>query len=534
MSLTDTIAINSSNELGLEIEDIIVPEKFRANIDGLFDFKQIQKINVPERFIGTLREYQKDGLAWMTFLRRLGFGGVLADDMGLGKTIQAIAYFLILNEEKDISGGNKLPSLIICPTSVIGNWQREIQKFSPSLKVNIYHGSSRLNKKEFANKINEYHLVISSYSIARIEEELFQSLEWDTVILDEAQNIKNPLTKQAMSISKIKSKNRFSLTGTPVENRLSELWSIMNFVNPGFLSKWDKFKKNFAEPIELYDNKQKQELLKKIINPFILRRLKTDKKIINDLPNKTEIKEYCALTQEQASLYQAIVDDLLEKIKNNDKNRRALIMATLIKLKQICNHPSNYLKDSKNLQDRSGKIKRLRELIEIILENKEKCLIFTQYKEMGELLKIDLENYFDSPVCFLHGEQSRKKREEIIDFFQSEDENSPKIFILSLKAGGTGINLTKANHVIHFDRWWNPAVENQATDRAFRIGQKKNVFVYKFITTGTIEEKIDEMIERKLSLSESLLSKGEMAITEFDNNQLKELLSLRTKCFEDS
>ena len=533
MSLAETITLNSSNELGLEIDDVIVPKEFKAHMAGLFDFKSIEDVKVPENFVGTLREYQKEGLNWMTFLRKIGFGGILADDMGLGKTIQAIAYLLLLNDEKNIQKKDRVPSLVICPTSVIGNWEREVQIFSPTLKVNVYHGSSRLNKKEFINKIKEYDIVISSYSTVRVDEELFHGIEWETLFLDEAQNIKNPMTKQAISISKIKSKCRFSLTGTPVENRISELWSIMNFVNPGFLSNWNKFKKNFAEPIELDGNKQKQELLKKIINPFILRRLKTDKKIINDLPNKTEIKEYCTLTKEQASIYQAIVDDSLRKIKNEEKNRRALIMATLIKLKQVCNHPSNYLKDSANLQDRSGKVKRLRELIEIILENKEKCLIFTQYKEMGELLKTDLENYFDTPVCFLHGEQSRKKREELIGCFQSDDETSPKIFILSLKAGGTGINLTKANHVIHFDRWWNPAVENQATDRAFRIGQRKDVFVYKFITGGTIEEKIDEMIERKLSLSVSLLSKGEMAITEFDNNQLKELLSLRIKSFEE-
>ncbi len=522
ISLTDIIIINSSNEQGFEIDNVIVPEEFKTEISGLFDFKYINSIEPPKTFIGELREYQKKGLGWMIFLRKIGLGGILADDMGLGKTIQAIAYLLRLDK-------NKLPSLIICPTSVIGNWQREIQKFSPSLKMNIHHGSSRFDKKEFVNNARKHDLTISSYSTVRMDEELFQDMEWETLLLDEAQNIKNPLTKQAISINKIKSKCRFSLTGTPVENRLSELWSIMNFVNPGFLSNWNNFKKNFAEPIELYDSEQKKELLKKIIGPFILRRLKTDKNIINDLPNKTEIKEYCVLTKEQASLYQAIVNDSLSKIKKEDKNRRALIMAALIKLKQVCNHPSNYLKDSANLQNRSGKVDRLRELIEIILKNKEKCLIFTQYREMGKLLKTDLENYFDTSVCFLHGGQNRKRREEIIEIFQSDDETSPKIFVLSLKAGGTGINLTKANHVIHFDRWWNPAVENQATDRAFRIGQRKDVFVYKFITNGTVEEKIDEMIERKLNLLESLLSKGEMAISEFNNKQLKELFSLRNE-----
>ncbi|MFH1637211.1 MAG: DEAD/DEAH box helicase [Candidatus Woesearchaeota archaeon] len=519
ISLHDTFSLNTSEETGFEIDDVIVPKHFEAEIKGLFSFKDISQVGVPDTLLGTLRPYQKLGFSWLLFLRNLGFGGILADDMGLGKTIQTLAYLLQSREK---------PSLVICPTSVLGNWERELKKFSPSLKVHLHYGPKRLKKEQFKKRIKGIDLVISSYAIARGDEETFSSIMWSNVILDEAQNIKNPYTKQAISINKLKSKNRFCLTGTPIENRLSELWSIMNFTNPGFLSSWKNFKKNFAEIIELQNDQNKTDLLKKIISPFILRRLKTDKEIIRDLPIKTEIKEYCTLTKEQASLYQAIVDDSLKAIKDGSEKRRALIMAALIKLKQVCNHPSNYLKDgSSRLSDRSGKVARLRELVDTFLQNNEKCLIFTQYKEMGDLLKKDLEEYFDIPVCFLHGQQNQKKREQLINHFQSDSESSPKIFVLSLKAGGLGINLTKASQVIHFDRWWNPAVENQATDRAFRIGQKKDVFVYKFITTGTVEEKIDAMIERKLYLSDSLLSKAELAITELDDKQLRELFSLR-------
>lgn len=525
LSISDTIIANTSENTGFEIEEVTVPEQFREEINGMFNFREISKIDTPKNFVGCLRPYQKEGFSWMLFLQNLGFGGILADDMGLGKTIQTIAYFLFSAEK---------PSLVIGPTSVIGNWQRELHKFSPNLKIHLHHGSGRLNKNQFLKEIQKKDLVISSYATARRDEDILSSVEWSTIILDEAQNIKNPYTKQTVAMHKLKSKNRFCLTGTPIENRLSELWSIMNFCNPGFLSSWDSFKKNFAEPIELQNDSYKTSLLKKIIAPFVLRRLKTDKQIIMDLPKKIEIKEYCTLTKEQATLYQAVVDDSMQKIESETEKRRALIMATLIKLKQICNHPTNYLKDtSKKLLDRSGKVTRLRELIDIFLRNDEKCLIFTQYKEMGDLLKPDLEDYFDAPVCYLHGQQNRKEREQMIDYFQSDDKASPMIFILSLKAGGLGINLTKASQVIHFDRWWNPAVENQATDRAYRIGQTKKVFVYKFITSGTVEEKIDEMIERKLVLSDSLLSKGEISITELDNKKLKELFSLRRECLED-
>lgn len=519
ISLYDTFLMSTLGQETFEIDSVTVPKQFDSRVKGMFDFSAIEEMIVPKDFSGSLRDYQKKGFSWMVFLKNIGFGGILADDMGLGKTIQSIAYFLHCR--------GKEPSLVICPKSVMGNWKRELNQFSPSLRAHIHHGSERLKKLEIEKNFSDKDLIISSYATLRIDQKFFENIQWHTVILDEAQLIKNPVAMQTIAINKLKCNHRFCLTGTPVENRLSELWSIMNFANPGLLSAWGSFKRSFAEPIEVGNDEEKSEVLRRIISPFIMRRLKTDKKIISDLPKKTEIKEYCSLTEEQASIYQAIVDDSLEKIKSKDENRRALIMAALIKLKQVCNHPSNYLKDTNRLDMRSGKVVRLREIVESIMENNEKSLVFTQYKEMGDLLKKDLEDYFDMPVCFLHGEQSSKIREQMIDLFQSDDRNSPKIFILSLKAGGLGINLTKASNVVHFDRWWNPAVENQATDRAFRIGQKKNVFVYKLITTGTIEEKIDEIIEKKLNLSNLVLSKGELAITELNNDQLKELFSLR-------
>jgi SNF2 family DNA or RNA helicase len=521
MSLYDTFLLPSSEESNFEIGDVVFPDRLKDGFAGLFDAGKIEIMESTDGFEGSLRPYQKHGFSWMLYLRRLGFCGILADDMGLGKTIQAIAYFL------SVRGSG--PFLVICPMSVIGNWERELKRFSPSLKVYAHHGQKRLKTAEFENSVKGNDVVLTSYATIRIDQNVFERVSWDTVILDEAQNIKNPFAQQTMAMSRLKSQHRYCLTGTPIENRLSEFWSIMNFTNPGLLFSWKTFKKRYAMPIELGGDENRAAMLRRLIAPFIMRRLKSDKRIINELPTKTVIKEYCVLSEEQATLYQAVVNDSMKKIMSDDKDRRAQIMATLIKLKQVCNHPANYLKDSAKLGERSGKVGRLRELVEIILKNNEKCLIFTQYKEMGDMLKPDLEAVFGIPVCYLHGSLDRKAREQMISLFQSDEPDSPKIFILSLKAGGFGLNLTSANRVIHFDRWWNPAVENQATDRAFRIGQKKDVFVHKFITSGTIEEKIDEMIERKMNLSDMVLTKGEIAITEFTDTQLKELIELRTE-----
>ncbi len=521
LSLSEVIYADASGEVEFEIE---VGTFYEPLTNAFLSHEKLGVETTPVGFCGELREYQKQGYAWLTLLRTLRFGGILADDMGLGKTIQAISYLLYLKTQ-----AIEKPALIIAPTSVIGNWEREVSKFAPSLSMYLHHGTFR-KKDSFVKQIKGKDIVITSYGTLRNDKEFLSSVEWDTVILDEAQNIKNPYTKQALAIAKLSSQHRLCLTGTPIENRLSELWSLLNFSNPGLLSSWEKFRKNFATPIELDGCQKKTQRLKKIISPFMLRRLKSDKSIIDDLPEKTEIKEYCTLTEEQATLYQAILDESLMKIKASPENRRMHILATIIKLKQVCNHPTNFLKDtSTKFVGRSGKLERLCEMVEVFLENDEKCLVFTQFKEMGDILKQILEEYFGEQVLFLHGQTNRKERESMISRFQNE--STPRIFVLSLKAGGLGINLTAASKVIHFDRWWNPAVENQATDRVHRIGQKKNVFIYKYITSGTIEEKIDEMLESKSALSDSLLTKGETVLTDMDDEALKEIFSLRRESF---
>ncbi|MEW5896202.1 MAG: DEAD/DEAH box helicase [Nanoarchaeota archaeon] len=521
LSLSEVIYAGASGEVEFALETKNFPEEWgRAFLSSRSTSLEKQ----PEAFCGQLRKYQREGYSWLILLRKLGFGGILADDMGLGKTIQAISYLLYLKQ-----AAVKKPSLIIAPTSVIGNWEHELQKFSPSLAVYLHHGLMR-KKCNFNAKVSSADVVITSYGTLRRDKTEFAGILWEVVILDEAQNIKNPYTIQAISIGQLSAQHRLCLTGTPIENRLSELWSLMNFSNSWLLSSWENFKRSFAEPIELNADAEKTIRLRKILAPFILRRLKTDKKIIQDLPEKTEIKEYCPLTEEQATLYQAVLDESLSKIKESAENRRMHILATIIKLKQICNHPTNLLKDTQSkFLGRSGKLERLCEMVEIFLQNNEKCLIFTQFREMGAILKQTLEEYFSEPVLFLHGQTSRKEREKMIAMFQNE--NKPKIFVLSLKAGGLGINLTAANQVIHFDRWWNPAVENQAADRAYRIGQQRNVFIYKYITSGTIEEKIDELLEAKSALSNVVLAKGGAALTELDDEKLKEIFSLRRDSF---
>lgn len=521
LSLSDVIYANASGETEFEIE---VGTFSGFSADAFLNHDKLKLETPPNDFEGELRPYQKQGYAWLMLLRKLKFGGILADDMGLGKTIQAISYLLYLKEH-----ASENPSLIIAPASVIGNWERELSKFAPSLKVHLHHGASR-KKIALQKKVEGNNIIITSYGTLRNDLEFLGSIKWNAVILDEAQNIKNPYTKQAFSIAKLSALHRLCLTGTPIENNLSELWSLMNFSNPGLLSNWNKFKTNFAKPIELDSNLEKTARLKKIMSPFILRRMKTDKNIITDLPEKTEIKEYCTLTEEQATLYQAILNESFKKIEESSENRRMNILAAIIKLKQVCNHPTNFLKDTTTkLMGRSGKMERLCEMVSVFLENNEKCLIFTQFKEMGDILKQALEDYFGEQVLFLHGQTNRKMRDYMISSFQNE--LNPRIFVLSLKAGGTGINLTAASQVIHFDRWWNPAVENQATDRAYRIGQNKKVFIYKYIVSGTMEEKIDELLESKKALSDSLLSGGEAALTELDDEALREIFSLRKETF---
>ncbi len=503
-------------------------------------FSQSEKLEVlpqPEGLIGQLRPYQQYGYSWLSFLRQWGMGACLADDMGLGKTIQTIS--LLVREKEALAPAlsrgerEKPPALLIAPTSVVTNWEREIGRFAPGLQTYIHRGADRLRGEAFREAIKDRDVVLTSYSVARLDAESIQSIQWQAVILDEAQNIKNPETKQTQVIRKIEADFRIALTGTPVENRLSELWSIMHFLNPGYLGARKAFRENFALPIERYQDKAALEQLKTLTTPFILRRVKTDPRVISDLPEKVETKVYCTLTEEQATLYEAAVQDVMKRIEEEDgMQRRGLVLSMLMQLKQICNHPVQYLHQvgkgaaDVSLDNRSGKLERLGELLEEILAERDRALIFTQFAEMGEMLADYLPRAFGAATQFLHGGTPAKARDAMVKRFQ-EDENAPPIFILSLKAGGTGLNLTRANHVFHFDRWWNPAVEDQATDRAFRIGQKRNVQVHKFVTTGTLEEMIDDMIESKKGLAQAVMGSGENWLTEMSTDELRRVVSLR-------
>ncbi|HEX8359911.1 MAG TPA: DEAD/DEAH box helicase, partial [Longimicrobium sp.] len=479
----------------------------------------------PPGFVGRLRPYQRRGLGWLAFLDRLGLGACLADDMGLGKTPQALALLLLEKSEAERAKRRTPPTLLVCPMSLVGNWQREAARFAPGLRVHVHHGAERLGGAALRKAIRGSDLVLTTYALAARDREELASVEWGRVVLDEAQNVKNAATRQSQAVRAFRAPRRIALTGTPVENRLGELWSILDFLNPGLLGPAATFRRRFATPIERYRDTERAEELKRLVRPFILRRLKTDRRIIRDLPAKHEMRVFCNLTREQASLYQATVDEMIARVEESTGiERRGLVLATLLKLKQVCNHPAQLLQDGSALPGRSGKVARLEEILEEVLELGDRALVFTQFAEMGHMLRHHLEERFGREVPFLHGGTSRAGRDTMVARFQAED--GPSILLLSLKAGGTGLNLTAANHVIHFDRWWNPAVEDQATDRAFRIGQSRNVQVRKFICTGTLEEKIDAMIERKKALASSVVGTGEDWVTDLDTDQLRELFAL--------
>ena len=468
-----------------------------------------------------LRPYQLDGVRWLWWLNRLGLGGCLADDMGLGKTVQILALLLLVKRENDPG-----PHLLVLPASLIGNWQSEIARFAPSLRILVAHPSA-LSAKVLvtlpAERLADVDVVITSYgSLIRLPWLL--ETRWSLVVLDEAQAIKNPGARQTQAAKALKSRVRLALTGTPVENRLGDLWSLFDFICPGLLGS-DKAFTRFARQLE-QDEHAGYAPLRNLVQPYILRRLKSDKRIIADLPDKTEVKAYCTLSRLQASLYEHAVDALAKQIETLDGiARRGTVLAFLMRFKQICNHPSQWLGDGAYSPDDSGKFFRLREIAEAIAARQEKVLVFTQFREMTGPLVEFLQGVFGRPGLLLHGATPVKVRKSLVDHFQQEQ--GPPFFVLSIKAGGTGLNLTAASHVIHFDRWWNPAVENQATDRAYRIGQKKNVLVHKFICRGTIEEKIDALIEVKLRLSNDILAGGgEMLLTEMSNDALLKLVSL--------
>ncbi|TYK48435.1 SNF2-related protein [Actinomadura decatromicini] len=483
--------------------------------------RRLVPLHTPEELDAELRPYQERGLAWLAFMDGLGLGALLADDMGLGKTISVLS--LLVHERE--GGAAPGPTLAILPMSLVGNWQREAARFTPKLRVYVHHGTGRHRGDDLVRAAAGADLVLTTYGTATRDAESLAEIAWERVVCDEAQALKNSGTRQARAVRGIPARNRIALTGTPVENHLTELWSIMEFANPGLLGPRAAFRRRFAIPIERDGDEQAALALKRATQPFVLRRLKTDTSIISDLPEKQEIKVYCNLTAEQASLYQATVDDMLQQIAEADETqRRGLVLATMAKLKQVCNHPAQLLKDGSRLPGRSGKLERLEEICAEVVGQGEKALVFTQYAEFGSMLQPYLAGRLERPVLWLHGGTSKQGRDDLVERFQSDAE--PSVFLLSLKAAGTGLTLTAANHVVHVDRWWNPAVEDQATDRAFRIGQTRNVQVRKFICVGTVEERVDEMIDRKKALADSIVGTGEDWLTELSVAELRDVLRL--------
>lgn len=510
-------------ETGLPVDGLRASGWIATLLRAGEDDSKVEPIPVPAGFRGELRAYQLRGLQWLAFLSRHGMGACLADDMGLGKTIQFIALLLHEREQETKPLG---PTLLVVPMSLVGNWRREIEKFGPSLRVLVHHGLERLTGQAFIDAVSNVDVVISTYGLVYRDFEHLSAIAWHRLALDEAQNIKNPAAKQSAAVRKLSSTQRVSLTGTPLENRLSELWSIIDFLNPGYLGSAADFRRRFAVPIERNQDRDRARRLRHLIQPFVLRRLKTQPGILDELPARLEMTVYCNLTAEQAGLYEAVLQNMLGQIDGSQgMQRRGLILAALVKLKQICNHPAQFLHDNAGISHRSGKCDRLTEMLDEVLAEGDRALVFTQFRTMGKLLAGHLKETLQRDILFLHGGTTQKNRDALVDRFQSGDEKAP-IFILSLKAGGFGLNLTAANHVFHYDRWWNPAVEAQATDRAHRIGQTRQVQVHKFVCVGTLEERIDAMLEKKRHLADQIVGSGEGWMTELSTNALKDLFAL--------
>ncbi|MFA7658521.1 MAG: DEAD/DEAH box helicase [Candidatus Gastranaerophilaceae bacterium] len=509
--LTRLELIHASMSGQLEHYDFDYDEAF-ANV--IKDFNKPIEVDTPKNLKGTLRPYQQTGLKWLWTNTSKGFGCCMADDMGLGKTIQVISLILKMKEENKL----KKPVLVVCPTTLMGNWMKELEMFAPDLKAAIYHGSERqLNLKN--------DIVLTTYAIMRIDVEELKKQAWSMIIVDEAQNIKNPDTAQTLAVKSIKSEIKIAMTGTPVENRLTELWSIFDFINHGYLGVLKEFQKSYAIPIERFKEKSRATKLKLSVSPFVLRRLKTDKNVITDLPEKLVLNDYCYLSKSQAILYEKTLNEMMDKISGfTGINRRGNIFKLITALKQICNHPYQFLKGGEMIKELSGKMEKCTSLVQNIIDNGEKTLIFTQYKEMGDILYQILSDECNISPLFFHGSLNVTQREKLIDEFQNNPQT--KVMILSLKAGGTGLNLTSATNVIHYDLWWNPAVEDQATDRTYRIGQDKNVMVHRLITLGTFEEKIDEMLKSKKDLANMAVYEGEKIITELSDEEIYEIFTL--------
>ncbi|MCP2277311.1 DEAD/DEAH box helicase [Nocardia amikacinitolerans] len=492
----------------------------------LFDRQHdAEPVPAPNGLKAELRPYQLRGLSWLVTMSRMGCGAILADDMGLGKTIQVLA--LLVHEREQ--SGNPGPTLLVCPMSVVGNWQREAERFAPDLRVLVHHGAGRRGGEDLDAAIAEADLVLTTYSLLARDVEALGRQDWERVVLDEAQHIKNAATRQARAARSLQARHRLALTGTPVENRLEELRSLLDFAMPKLLGSPQTFRARFAVPIERENDQNAISRLRFVTQPFVLRRVKTDPSVISDLPEKLEMTVRANLTVEQAALYQAVVDDMMEKIKSaKGMARKGAVLGALTRLKQVCNHPAHFLGDGSGVlargKHRSGKLALVEDVVDAVLADGEKALLFTQFREFGELVAPFLAERFGAPIPFLHGGVPKGRRDAMVTGFQAED--GPPLMLLSLKAGGTGLNLTAANHVVHLDRWWNPAVENQATDRAFRIGQRRAVQVRKLVCVDTIEERIDEMINGKRRLADLAVGAGENWITELSTDELRDLFTL--------
>ncbi|TQF65734.1 DEAD/DEAH box helicase [Rhodococcus spelaei] len=487
-------------------------------------------VPVPAGLTATLRPYQRRGLDWLAYMSDLGLGAVLADDMGLGKTIQLLA---LLAHERADAATRPDPTLLVCPMSVVGNWQREAARFTPGLRVHVHHGVDRLRADDLTAAVAEHDLVITTYALLARDVAALRELWWGRIVLDEAQHVKNAATRQAHAARAVPARHRLALTGTPVENRLDELRSILDFVNPNMLGSAQQFRARFAVPIEREHDEGALSRLRAATSPFVLRRVKTDPEVISDLPDKFEMTVRANLTVEQAALYKAVVEDMVAKLREAEGvARKGVVLAALTRLKQVCNHPAHFLGDGSPVlrrgRHRSGKLGLVEDIVDSVLADGERVLLFTQFREFGAIVAPYLSERFGTEVPFLHGGVARGRRDAMVRDFQAERANgdTAPIMLLSLKAGGTGLNLTAANHVVHLDRWWNPAVENQATDRAFRIGQRRDVQVRKIVCVGTLEERIDAMIASKSELADLAVGAGEKWITEMSTEELRELMYL--------
>ncbi len=521
--------LSASGSVELDLSRIERNGAFAAFAGQLRGKSGIEETPVPEGFSGVLRPYQRRGLSWLAFLSKWGFGACLADDMGLGKTIEAIALLLHMRGE-----GLQRPSLVVCPMSIMTKWQREFARFAPRLKTWIFHGPGRPLGADFARAAGEADVVITSYQLLCRDFSSVSSVRWGVVTIDEAQNIKNADTRKSRAARKLPSDWRLALTGTPIENGVGDLWAIMDFLNQGLLPGRSRFNETFLRPIQMGTDSSARDALRRITGPFILRRLKTDPDIVSDLPPRVEEKVYCPLTAEQAELYAAEVRDLSRILSSAGSARRGNVLGLLTRLKQICNHPEHYFSREAPQEPagnadplaaaRSGKVRRLDEMLDDVLAAGECALVFTQYAVMGRLLQRHLCARLGCDIPFLHGGTKLRDRDTMIARFQQPD--GPPVFIVSIKAGGTGLDLTRANHVFHFDRWWNPAVENQATDRAHRIGQTKTVFVHTFICEGTLESRIDDLITGKTELARQIVGSGDSWVAGLSDDTLREVLAL--------